>query len=215
MSEAIDRELDRLLDLHEIRNLMGRYEYMHTDGLHEGTAELFARNAPGVKLEISNFGVYDGFDSARRFMVGANALAEAGGRQGHLHLHTLTTPVIEVATDGQTAQGVWISPGVETGPRPDGTMMAMVQWIKYGVDFVKEDGRWRFWHFHMYRIFMAGYDQSWADVPPRPPVRLPPEIGPDRENTYEWIYTPRSVSELVPEPPLPFETWDEERAYVK
>jgi hypothetical protein len=211
MSDAADR----LLDWHEIRNLMGRYEYLHTDGLHEETANLFARHTPGVKLEIANFGVYDGFESIRRFYVGANAFAE-GDRIGHLHLHTLTTPVIEVAADGQTAQGVWISPGVETGPRRDsGEMMAMWQWVKYGVDFVKEDGRWRFWHFHMYRIFMAGYDQSWADVPPRPPATLPPEIGPDRPNTYEWIYGPQATTENVPVPPAPFEHWDEECAYVR
>lgn len=31
---------------------------------------------------------------------------------GILPVHSLTTPVIEVAADGKTARGVWISPGL-------------------------------------------------------------------------------------------------------
>ena len=33
-------------------------------------------------------------------------------------VHTLVTDVIEVAADGKTARGIWISPGTETAPSP-------------------------------------------------------------------------------------------------
>lgn len=206
-------QVQRLTDVYEIQNLMSRYEYYHVAGMHEQSVALFAQHAAGVRLEIADFGVYDGIDSVRRFYIGANQFAE-GDRVGHLHLHTLTTPVIEVAGDGQTAQGVWVSPGVETGPAR-GEMRAMWAWVKYGVDFIKEDGEWRFWHFHVYRVLMAEPGQSWADGAPRPPPVLPEAIRPDRPNTYSWRYGPNAVTENVPAPPTPYETWDDSRAYVQ
>ena len=68
-----------------------------------------------------------------------------GDLKGNMNLHTLTTPVIEVADDGKTAKGLWISPGVECPRVPlfGGEHQAAWCWIKYGVDFAKEDGKWK------------------------------------------------------------------------
>ena len=64
-----------------------------------------------------------------------------------MFLHPTTTPYIEVAGDGKTAKGVWISPGIITGKvGATGTLKAIWAWGSMGVDFVKEDGQWRFCH---------------------------------------------------------------------
>lgn len=66
---------------------------------------------------------------------GNGAVVPAGAATGgdssarppfYVHLQLLTTPVIQVAKDGETARGVWISPGIEGSGW---------NWLKYGADF--------------------------------------------------------------------------------
>jgi hypothetical protein len=207
-------EIQRLKDINEIQNLMGTYEFWHTAGLNKETVEqLWAKKTPGVRTEIANFGVYDGPEGTRKFWYEMQG-ATHGDRKGHMHLHTLTTPIIQVAGDGKTAKGVWISPGVETAPGPDKPLWA---WVKYGIDFVKEDGKWKFWHFHLYRIFMTPYDKSWKEVPlaqhPHTFDSIPDSIKPDRPPTYSWSYSVDVPYENIPAPPEPYNVFDEKSAY--
>jgi hypothetical protein len=203
------QKVRRLADIAEIENLIGRYQYLHVAGLDEETAGLFAQQTPGVKLELPTIGIYDGIDSVRRFYVRAGKFVH-GDRRGHLHLHTLTTPVIEVAGDGRTAQGVWLSPGVETSPE-----RALWAWLKYGIDFVREPGGWRIWHFCVYRIFFCPPGSSWAQAPPSGAPALPDEIKPDRPASGDYHYSPKRATEHVPAVPEPYEVWEEDRAYVR
>jgi hypothetical protein len=67
-------------------------------------------------------------------------------------MHTLTTPIIEVAGDGKTAKGMWYSPGQVTEVGQDGKPMAMWMWEKYGADFER---RWQvetLAHSHVHRL---------------------------------------------------------------
>lgn len=213
---SLSDRIQRLEDVHEIHNLMSRYEYFHTAGLHEKTVAMFARNTPGVRCEISNWGVYEGLAGVERMFVKVHQQSQGGDdRRGILNMHALTTPVIEVAGDGQTAKAVWISPGHETNPR-NGKLEPTWRWVKYGVDFVKENGVWRFWHFHVYGIFRTPYDKSWVESANYGQNQdMPPELKSDRPTTYHWVYTPEAVADNIPEPPEPYETWDESTAYVK
>jgi hypothetical protein len=208
---TIHQKLQLLSDIHEIQNLMSRYEYLHVANMHQETTELFAQRSPGVKLENGARGIYLGIEGVRRFY--GDLSKGMGDNIGHLHLHTSTTPVIEVAGDGETAQGVWVSPGVETSPAKDGGQpSAMWAWIKYGVDFIKEGGEWRIWHLHMYRLFITSYDKSWAEGEPAPAKQA---ADADRANSYDWVYRRTARAENVPLPPVPYERWDESRSYVK
>lgn len=78
-------------------------------------------------------------------------------------MHTSTTPVIEVADDGKTAQGAWYSPGVGIMPVYEGGkihMQSMFFYEKYGADFVKEDGKWKIWHLQMAYDFVPGLPEE-------------------------------------------------------
>jgi SnoaL-like domain len=210
-SVTLQQKIQRLQDLGAIRNLMGRYEYLHAANLHGQTPELFAQKAAGVRLENGARGIYLGTEGITRFF--GDLAKGMGDGAGQLHLHLSTTPVIEVAADGQTAQGVWISPGVETSPgKDDKAASALWAWIKYGVDFIKEDTQWKIWHLHMYRVFMAPYDKSWTEVNPAPAKQAPDA---DRPNSYDWVYRTTVAPENVPAPPMPYAAWDESRSYVK
>lgn len=201
----------KLWDVYQIQQLMSRYEYYHAGGLHRECIDLFSKR-DDVSVEIANLGIYDGQAGLHRFFIGANEYAEkTNGRTGHMHLHTLTTPVIEVAGDRQTAQAVWYSPGCESAP---GMMPDSWCWIKYGVDFILDDGVWHMWHFHMYRIFTIDYNKSWAEGEYVDARFLPEHARPDRPNSYRWEYSRESEFENIPAPPVPYETWDNSMAYV-
>jgi hypothetical protein len=200
----------RLLDdIAQIENLMARYQYSDTAGMSTEKADLFAQETPGARLELPLVGIYDGIESIRSFYTGVGRFVQ-GDRRGHLNVHTLTTPVIEVAGDGKTAQGVWLSPGVAT--MPDRALWA---WVKYGIDFVREAGVWRIWHFRVYRIFSVAPGESWAQPPTPFSPKLPPELLPDRPADGDYHYSPDHEALHMPAPPEPYDTWDEELAYVK
>jgi len=59
-------------------------------------------------------------------------------REGALIEHSLTTPVTEVADDGKTVKGIWISPRHETIVVPGKEKrQAIWTWARYGMDFAK------------------------------------------------------------------------------
>jgi hypothetical protein len=211
--KSLEERIKRLEDIHEIQNLMSKYEYLHTAGMQEETTELFAKKTPGVRADIPGFGIYEGFKGIKRLYVGAHNYVE-GDRVGEMFMHTLTTSVIEVAGDGKTAKGVWISPGHET-MKVGGKLQAHWAWCKYGVDFVKEDGKWKFWHLRVYGIFHTPYDRSWVKTTELAiNVPIPDELKPDRPSIF-WTYSPTVKIENEPAPPEPYETWDESTSYIK
>lgn len=203
--------VQKLMDIHDLKQLMARYEYYHAGGLHRECIGLFSQR-DDVKVEIANLGIFDGQEGLERFFVGANTFAEDDDeRKGQMHLHLLTTPIIEIAGDRQTAQAIWLSPGAESAP---GKMEDSWCWVKYGIDFVRENGAWKFWHFHMYRIFTVPYNKSWADVEYEDARFLPEPIRPHRPNSYRWEYSRDSAFEIVPRIPEPYEHWDDSMSYV-
>jgi SnoaL-like domain len=204
------QKVDRLWDMYQIQNLMSSYEYYHAAGMDEEVMGLWAQRAPGIRLEI-NRGVYNGLAGVRKFVMGT-AKGE-GDRIGALHLHSLSTPVIQVAADGKTAQGIWVSAGVETGRRPgDPKLAATWTWLKYGIDFVKEDGAWKFWHFNFYRVFSAPPGVSWTDVPPPKPSTSPDADAPA---AFDPGYSPDLPPSRNPLPPTPYKTWDDTRTFKR
>lgn len=145
---------DKVVALNEIQNLMGRYSMLgHLRG--ENTLrELFAMKQKDVFWKTPT-GPTGPAEMEKRFVnPGEAALGEVGGQ---LHLHSMLSPVIEVAADGKTAQGVWDSFGPNLS---NGNDVGNWLWVKYGVDFIKEDGAWKIWHLQVFGIFNTPYDKS-------------------------------------------------------
>ena len=211
-SKSLEERIQRLEDIHEIQNLMGRNQYKHTAGMHRETAEAFALDTPGVRTEVADWGVYEGREGVERMVIGVHEHHMEDTR-GLMFMHPLTTPVIEIAGDGKTAKAVWISPGHET-VYVEGKLKAYWAWCKYGVDFVKENGKWKIWHSHVYAIFRCPYETSWVEVSDPPLTPIPDELKADRPTTYHHPYSTNTLCEYVPEPPEPYETWDESTAYI-
>jgi hypothetical protein len=214
---TLEQRIARLEAVHEIQNVMGRYSCWHTANMHRECLSLFAMKTPGVRAEMM-WGVYEGPESLERLYPGFHAWVD-GDAKGVMHMHALTTPVIEVAADLRTAKATWISPGHETmsfsASAGSGTPEAFWAWCKYGCDFVLEDGAWKIWHLHVYGIFLAPYGRSWVDQPEDmidPPPMLA-EHRPDRPPTTHWQYMPDRVYPDEPAPPFPYDTFDPGTAF--
>lgn len=102
-------EIERLQAVNEIQNLLSRYAFVHAAWLPLEEVELFAQHTPGVTYEVDGIGRWEGIESFRKYSM---ARGKRGKKDllGSLAMHTMTTSVIEVAEDGETAKGVWISP---------------------------------------------------------------------------------------------------------
>ncbi|MBP2643700.1 MAG: nuclear transport factor 2 family protein [Firmicutes bacterium] len=211
--EQLEKLVARLSAQSKIQNLMGTYSFLLTAGRYHDITELFAKKAPDVRAEM-NWGVYEGYDSIVRLYSKYHAEVIVG--PGVMAVHSLTTPVIEVAGDCKTAKAVWVSPGHITGGpfTPDNSVKAHWAWMRYGCDFILEDGEWKIWHLHVFGMFMCPFEKSWADLGDiHQAPELAEEYKPDRPPTYSWSYNKNAVAELVPAPPKPYETFDPKTAF--
>jgi hypothetical protein len=214
-----------------VQNLLGKYEFYHFANLYddERYVDLFA-NDPDTKIATGR-GIWQGPDAAKRITSWYSKHAGAEAYAGEMHLHPVSTPVIEVAGDGQTARGVWISDGVEAGVK-DSAPNGMSLWLKYCVDFKNMNGDWKIWHLDSIPIFMQQYDKPWQSGggpgggapaaggaapggggPPTDPAK--DKFKADRPNINRTPYNTSMVQTLNPLPPLPYETWDNSMSCIK
>jgi hypothetical protein len=99
-------------------------------------------------------------------------------------------------------------------------------WAKYGLDFLKQDGEWKIWHFHCYEVNRTPFEENWVTFAAKnaefakenvmyfgedgKPVFMP---EPDRPSTFVWEYGPHAAAVLEPRPPEPYATFDETFEY--
>ena len=173
--ELVEREAQAARDRDEIANLFSRYMYLHNAFEDEQIIPMWAsEGTPGMSAEYSNLGRYTTYDSIMEYHLNRpNPI-------GKLIFHELSTPVIEIAGDGQTAKGMWIMTGLESGlTRPeyaenmpdwmhvpellvDGERVWMHNvYAKYGIDFIRQDGEWRIWHFRCFEVARSPFNMGW------------------------------------------------------
>jgi len=98
--------------------------------------------------------------------------------EGKMMQHTLASPVIEVARDGKTAKGVWMS----TGSRGPGAGRQAYGHLGLGYlrrkDFIKEDGEWKIRNHHVYVQIRHPVRRALdAERAEGPGEHLPPRIS--------------------------------------
>lgn len=240
--DALEQELARRRDREEIENLAARYQHYWTAGQGGRIVdELWARRAEDVSSEVGPSGVYIGLERLASYY-------QKEAAAGRLTVHTMTTPDIQVAGDGRTARGLWLSIGSESdagelGEHPPKTLQERLLltsrdsqgrayraewvWQKFAVDFLREDGRWKLWHLHVYELFRCPYQTDWVAfssqrqaldglrtdtlfTPDRlPPPGAPREFNATEASTFHWQYAVDAVPVLQPEPLKPYEHWRE------
>jgi hypothetical protein len=231
--------LAKARDVQGIQNTMSLHEYYHAACMHgEEMDAIWVRKTPGIAFEEAFLkGRYEGYEAVRSYYVDffarffKNELRKVREIFPHLKdnpeserafgvqiLHTLTTPVIEVAEDRETAKGIWLSPGFVTAP-VDGKLQAFWHWDRYAIDFAREDGKWKIWHLWVGKEFSTPYEKSWVDaaLDPTPTIQLDavpdfPKPNAPSLRPYDG-YSPNAVAQLIPRPPEPYGTFKETFSY--
>jgi hypothetical protein len=173
---AAESAAQRAADRGAVENVFSRYMHYHNAYSDQRIIdELWAKpGTPGIRARYNNVGVYTNWDSVTAYHRGRPRPV------GKLLLHYTTTPVIEVSEDGTSAKGLWIMAGTESGLTDPEVAKGVPEWVfsggevdgkrvwahwvwcKYGVDFIKQDGQWRIWHFRCYEIARAPFDKDWV-----------------------------------------------------
>lgn len=141
---------------------------------------------------------------------------------GDMVIHLVTTPYIVVAGDCNTARGLWYVPSVNVEIDENGEPVPVTIWEKCDVDFIREDGQWKIWHFRQWVQFAAPLDKSLVDgsfrlqrpfFSPEPmqqqdsqPV-LPKVLQEKQEK--DQAYSTRRVAGWRPELPMPYDSWSD------
>ncbi len=234
---TVERETVRAADRGAVENVFSRYMHYHNAYQDERIIdELWvAKGTPGIWSRYNNAGVYTEYDSVTAYHRGRPTPV------GKLLLHYTTTPVIEVSADGTTAKGVWLMAGTESGLTDPEVAKGVPEWVfsggevdgkrvwahwvwcKYGVDFLKQDGEWRIWHFRCYELARAPFDRDWVTFAAANqeshdsnlawfgddgvPVFLPNVDAPVQ--THYLPYGTDRAQTLDPEPPLPYAEFEE------
>ena len=242
----LTRQLERAEVRGAVENIFSRYQYLHCAFRDaEIITELWVKpGTPGISAEYTNTGVYTTWDSVMAYHRNRPSPV------GKLLVHCITTPLVEVAEDGQTAKGVWTVAGIESGMSdPEVAAKApkdmfeaesvegkkvWVHWIwcRYAIDFLKQDGEWRIWHFRCVEIARAPFSKNWIAFASEmeanesmakfhtdlayfgddgKPVFMPPVDGPPKSIAYSYR-TDRSM-QLEPALPKPYRTIADSFAY--
>jgi len=139
---TLNQKIQRALDIAEVQNVMSKHAYYHGAGHHlQELKDIWVKEDGACAAMASfgqNHGYWVGMERIKRFYGEMNEKnrkknlemvselhPEVENRKenegvGSMIMHTLTTPIIEVAGDGKTAKGMWYSPGqvTEIGPYP-------------------------------------------------------------------------------------------------
>ena len=145
-----EEKLGRWEDQREIKNLMGRMSADYTLKKEADMFENYWSCRPDVCLGI-NTGYFKGADNVRRYYENQGERIALESRLIYERFpetfkgKTLSSPLIEVAGDGETAKGIWCTRGsysLLTAGGPQGFW----EWGWFAVDFVREGDEWKIWH---------------------------------------------------------------------
>lgn len=192
----------RTKDYIEIWKLQSLYSHLYHIGMREDIPSLFAQKTPGTTMEIEDSGVYEGIESITRFWNTVFS-RKAHMTAGFLAVHMTVNPVIEINKEGIRARGVWHSHGFAS-LRMNLRLTPFLCLGKYDMEYVKEDGQWKFLKFAYRQTFMAPYEKGWVEEPVAGSIAGSPDNVPDKPTTYHMPYSPYRINIMQPPPPKPY-----------
>ena len=236
MAYTTEQLLERWENVHEIENLMGRRSFfllwIQDQKVFE---EMWTKNEPTLGF---NSGYYVGYESVAAYFKALRDLyihraefAKATHRDelgdkaaedligvGALHPNNLTTPLIELAEDMQTAKGMWYYMDASVDYGVTGRESNM-RWGRLAVDFIKEDDGWKIWHMIYADDLDCEMGGNWTK--PAPEKEKDPIFGmlegivfpePDKPGQHEVWNDKRQLREF-PRMPVPYKTFAETFSY--
>jgi len=195
-------ELSRAKDYIDIWKLQSRYAHLYFMLRTSEIPSLFAQKTPGVSIDIEDAGVYEGIEGVKRFWT--TVLSEEHLRTpGWLAVHMTCNPIIEINKDGTRAKGVWFSHG-SVSFRRENKLDCLLCLGKYDMEYVKEDGEWKFFKLAYTIAYMCPLDKGWVEEPITGSIAGHPLNTPDKPATNYLPYNRYRVNIFPPPPPEPY-----------
>lgn len=234
-----DEMVTRIWDREEIQEVMARRAYYAAnEERRREITELWVRSAENIKTASygKNWGYYVGLDNIISYYVvkhdeemyaNLKKYSEADPSieyckenlgYGCMSIMPINTPLIQIAENGLTAQGLWYCIGQFTMGSPDGTTEGKWQCQRVAADFVKEDGQWRIWHLVEEVDIVNGAGECYEDQPVIPTEENDPLNGARAEfgapmipmlthdGTFNWL-------DNYPPMPQPYYAYETEMSY--
>lgn len=199
-------KMKKLKAYREIENLMGRCIFAFNYHQKEGVLSYLAMEMPDVSVEIADEGLYVGPNAVKEFADWKIPDKILPGELTDIHL---STPIIEIAEDGETAKGLWLCPGEGALLRENNDPMAIWMWGTLAADFILINDNWKIWHIHYFRLMKCDYDKGWVkdtSLEYKLNASMPRSAKP---TTYHNPYTPYTVRDCIPGIPHPYKTYEE------
>ena len=178
---------------------MGRYSYLHTAFRNKEFMELWAKRDD--VSQTMPFGKFVGYEGVYQSYVGFHGdrnnpednEAAAGADDDPRDVHRRHRG----GRRRQDRQGHLDLPGHRDRPLSPARRRAPGAGGKYEVEFIKEDGVWKFWHMTLYPLFLTPYNRSWGEPPSRWRANGEmPDMGPYCHHPLEkpfWEYGPDAI----------------------
>ncbi len=226
--------INMVTDIEAVRDLMSLRSYYQAAGKRQEELDELWVSQPIHAAKASfgaNWGYYYGKSEIQRWYVDEfktrrqaqmKAYCKAQGipedeallGAGCMAMFPMSTSLVRIAKDGQSAKGIWYSIGQQTELQLDGTAKAQWQYNKICADFIKEDGK-----FKIYHIVCANDQNYEAGTNFSAPTYIDPkddwmavEFGTPtipmnvHDNTYNW-------ADNYPPMPEPYDTLTPENSY--
>ncbi|MFP5465208.1 MAG: nuclear transport factor 2 family protein [Gammaproteobacteria bacterium] len=160
MADDLAARLARLESLEAIRDLIAGYA--RGADRNNDPAILAPLFAPDATWAAKGFGPFRGRDAI------AEGLAATGRTDILWSLHYMISPLIELATDGQTATGSWYLWELATMPGKVANQPDSI-WVggTYQADFCRTDGRWYFHNVWLDIRLATPFEEAWGGRPLR------------------------------------------------
>ena len=222
----------------EIKNLMGKYVSSQLLNWEGKIYDMFWSKRDDVCLGFNN-GYYKGAEAVKGYFEAFAAATMAKSKilqkifpgelgkltdeelygVGPFKARPLTSPYIEVAGDGQTAKGIWMSAGYNIDIEPAGPV-GHWNWGTFAADFVCEDGEWKLWHL-LYTLDVdniAGQDwakaqEPYPELPEFEAIKAIEMPAPNVPAQVRQIYSPDRPFTPLPEVPKPYQTFADTFSY--
>ncbi len=138
---------------------------------------------------------------------------------GLLGYKPVDTCVVEVASDGQTAKGLWVCRGGYMDLESVG-FVYKVEWSYLAIDFILEDGQWKIWHLqNLYDVDAPigdGWSKprvEWEEEPAFAELRDFKMPEPNVPSVLREYYHPMRRFAPSPRVPEPYDTFAETFSY--
>lgn len=163
---ALEARYQRVQDVQDLEKLQRIYGYYVERGQLDEVADLFSLS-PKVSLDMSG-SVSVGIGSVRKMFSTAApfGVKTPGGKPlDYLHVTAPISGVVDVATDGKTAQGRWYALMFLNNAGMGGGAVWGIG--IYENDYIKEEGKWKILHLRFDDLFTTTYDKKgWINSMP-------------------------------------------------